>query len=1044
MSFQGDVAGIGLGELLQGLARGGKDGVLTLYGNELSLRLGLENGLVFLLDNPEEDPEVWRARAERAFSFDPDPARDFERREAIAKAARREAFFQLLDTQNLHFRFEPGDLPQPMHGRVQHGQQDSEASDSPWGQGMPVEYLLLEHARIADESSSGSVQVRLDDVPVLLSEDDRSQNPNALLDQIDGRSTVMEIADRLGWPCRQVRGLIAEGVGRELLRLCTPTEQLALANAELEGQRLDRAAHHLAAWLASAPAGPPLRNEAQLLWSAWEGGQLQRAAQLLGMRQARALYRKLDALDTDLQTQLERWRELAEHPQAGVLAKLHYHALRTRLPKEEHQGSDGELLRLARGFLANDQTFRARCVLRVVAALAPDSLTTRIELGTRLLEAGLLEMGSDWMIEAAQELLVHEELEKATQVLYSLLQSAPNHRVANGMLLETRERLRRKTKNRWNIAIGAAFAVVLSGSGVIWFQRNQMREQRLIEITELLHTPSQALALLEKYFPGDESERIQTMRQGLFKRHAEDQEQRAGAWVARFDEAEAKVRSGDLPDAFRMVVALPEKPDVALSYKRGWGSHEDLLALLGNRCEEEAERRNPSVNASDEELDAERKLLAVIEKLVAEAKAQANKDRFVPFSERLTVLVESLAKRMSARARDREELRIRDLENQQEQLLSSARFHARTGDFSSALDDYEALLKLDGSESLMGFLTPELDQVRAQRQAFEQALELARAGEHGSAIQKLEAAKLNLSICPLPWRVQSNPPGASVRLSDGSQRTTPFSLESNVGAFVRLEFSYPGCELVKVELDRPQDLMISLHKQPERLWVAQRQIEAIPVPIGGDQIVADRFGKVRRIDSQGKEVWVRELETLAGIARTPVFLRARPGHLLLLSEDGQAWILDAEDGDLEGPWTHTSAPAEGLVLLQNGVAALFTDGKVATWTDAVTPALSSARGLLERGPGADDGSFASERGDHYVALRRGTGNEPELGNPWTPWRIEVLSDHYLVRRGGNEPDAFTISRAGRWHFVAWERPNALCPRGRLWIADDAGLRSFLP
>jgi hypothetical protein len=800
----------------------------------------------------------------------------------------------------------------------------------------------------------------------------------------------------------------------------------------------------LTAWLASAPAGPPLRTEAQLLWSAWEGGQLQSATQLLGMRQARALFRKLDALDSDIQSQLDRWRELAEHPQGGVLAKLHFHALRTRLPKEEHQGSETELLRLARGFLANDQNFRARCILRVVAAIAPDSLTTRIELGTRLLEAGLLDMGSDWMIEAAQELLVHEELEKATQVLYSLLQSAPNHRVANGMLLETRERLRRKTKNRWNVAIGAALAVVLSGSGVIWFQRNQMREQRLIEITELLHTPSQALALLERYFPGDDSERIKTMREGLFKRHADDQEQRAGAWVAHFDETEAKVRRGDLAEAFRRVVALPEKPDVAISYKRGWGSHEDLLALLGNRCEEEAERRNPAVHASEEELDAERNLLASIDKLVVDAKSQTKKDRFLPFAERLGVLSVSMTKRISARARDRADLRIRDLENQQEQLLSSARFHARTGEFSSALDQYEALLKLENSESLAGFLAPEVEVVRSQRQAFEQALNLSRAGDHKGAIQKLKDAKLNPAICPLPWRVQSSPPGASVRLSDGSQRTTPFSIESNMGAFMRLEFSYPGCESVKVEVDSPQDLLISLHKQPERLWVAQRQIEAIPVPIGGDQIVADRFGQVQRIDSQGNEVWRRELDTLAGIARTPVFLQGRPGHMLLLSEDGQAWVIDATDGDLEGPWTHTAAPADGLVALQNGVAALFTDGKVATWSDSVTPSLSSARGLLERGPELDDGSLASERGDHYVALRRGTGNEPELGNPWTPWRIEVLSDHYLVRRGGNEPDAFTISRAGRWHFVAWERPNALCPRGRLWIADDTGLRSFLP
>ena len=48
MSFQGDVAGIGLGELLQGLARGERNGVLTLSGKKLSASVGLRKGQLYL------------------------------------------------------------------------------------------------------------------------------------------------------------------------------------------------------------------------------------------------------------------------------------------------------------------------------------------------------------------------------------------------------------------------------------------------------------------------------------------------------------------------------------------------------------------------------------------------------------------------------------------------------------------------------------------------------------------------------------------------------------------------------------------------------------------------------------------------------------------------------------------------------------------------------------------------------------------------------------------------------------------------------------
>ena len=71
MSFQGDVRGIGLAELLQGLARGRKEGILTLSakGGGRSV-LGVESGSIFLLPDPDE--QVLRFLQASRLAFDGD------------------------------------------------------------------------------------------------------------------------------------------------------------------------------------------------------------------------------------------------------------------------------------------------------------------------------------------------------------------------------------------------------------------------------------------------------------------------------------------------------------------------------------------------------------------------------------------------------------------------------------------------------------------------------------------------------------------------------------------------------------------------------------------------------------------------------------------------------------------------------------------------------------------------------------------------------------------------------------------------------------
>ena len=48
----------------------------------------------------------------------------------------------------------------------------------------------------------------------------------------------------------------------------------------------------------------------------------------------------------------------------------------------------------------------------------------------------------------------------------------------------------------------------------------------------------------------------------------------------------------------------------------------------------------------------------------------------------------------------------------------------------------------------------------------------------------------------------------------------------------------------------------------------------------------------------------------------------------------------------------------------------------------------------------------------------------------------------VVDRDGNS--AFDVRRDGDWSLLAWEAPRAGLQTGRLWVADEAGLRGFEP
>ncbi|MEM7518304.1 MAG: DUF4388 domain-containing protein, partial [Planctomycetota bacterium] len=198
MSFQGDVGGIGLGELLQSLARGNREGVLVLQSREgVISTLGIQGGLLLLLPDQGEDGEKWRERAHRAFADSTEVSVDAVRMSEIARAHRTETIYSLLDAEGVHFKFDPGKVPTGNPESVGLAEERDGRAPQVFCQPTAVEPMLLEYARIMDESGGAHLHVLPSDngVPRAMDKGAPPKEGARTYQECDGLSTMEEIAD---------------------------------------------------------------------------------------------------------------------------------------------------------------------------------------------------------------------------------------------------------------------------------------------------------------------------------------------------------------------------------------------------------------------------------------------------------------------------------------------------------------------------------------------------------------------------------------------------------------------------------------------------------------------------------------------------------------------------------------------------------------------------------------------------------------------------------------------------------------------------------
>ncbi|HKX46034.1 MAG TPA: hypothetical protein VJP77_04980, partial [Planctomycetota bacterium] len=515
---------------------------------------------------------------------------------------------------------------------------------------------------------------------------------------------------------------------------------------------------------------------------------------------------------------------------------------------------------------------------------------------------------------------------------------------------------------------------------------------------------------------------------------------RAG-WLEGWSKIEREAVEGDPVAAFDAALTLPRPP--AVPTPEPWPTEGTLLQALAQRLAGNLAECRPTIDSPPEALhDEERleELLIELAERVAASPPSPDREYFGAELDRLIAAIAAQRDERSTALRTRMQQQVLA---QQDWLLGAARAHAAAGQLEQAVEVYDELLALEGSADLVPLLEAEVQKVREQYDALLRAFDHATAGRHADALSELERHAMDPRQHLLPWRVETSPSGARVRYGEGHTRTTPFVMYSSFGTPLKLEFELEGCERRQVEVSRPTDLTVHMHRMPERRWATGAQVDAAPISVGPDHVFFDRAGRVERVDGRGGVKWSVSLPTLGGFARTPLFVPARPGTLLLVAEDGKAWFLDSADGGQEGPFDLGSPPEHGPYPMRGRIGAYFSNGTVAIWDASPEPQLLPAPSL---GDQSDDWARrdGAEGDGSIMVLRRNAKAGEELASKWTRWRVDVLDEHYRVTRGADDEKAFTARREGAWSFVAWEAPNTLVPEGRLWVSDEGGLRSFLP
>lgn len=1045
MSFQGDVGGIGLADLLQSLARG-RAGVLSLHSKDgLRATLGVQDGALHLLPEPEEDPEVWRKLARIAWVDDPSLV-DVLRMEEIARARRIETLYALLDSNNVHFRFAPGPVPKKPEGSAlgaseQGLERKGPGRESVWCAALSIEATLLEYARLKDDWESlqidwrdagGVVLQRLDSAPA-------KGDLDKLHKATDGTSSLLEISDRLGFALRQTRNLAVQELRRGALRFSTAPELLYLVQHEIARAQTERAVSRLQCWLDVAPGGPLAAVDAQGFEAEWQASRLQPVIHALPPRAARRFLRRLDHSSATPMHALARWKDFIREKAQDRTAAVRVLSWQLRASADPNVPAVRDLLTIARALLREDKRAAARSVLRIAAVRSPDAAHVRMEIGSAMVQAGAAAEAAPFLLDVIRPALEAGRSDEVLAVLRALHEALPEDREIRRLFVRARAHSVQTTLVKKHSVVTVTVLLALSVGAIVQYTSHRRVENALQSVLALAKDPGAALRELESAFPNDDTPRIVALRTELSERKRLADLALRTAWTDDYNGAAVECTVGDMELGLRRALALPPAPQLREG-EEPLPLVSDLYNGLAARLDAQVGLLGATIEDTTDQVRAEERFLTSLRTL-EEPLGDQSTDAATEFAKRLATLRERIENRGETRAKNRAERERRENLASQDVLINTARAHEKAGDHQRALDTYKVLVGTDPSGKLADLFAKEIGAVENRVRAIADARALAEAGRHAQAYQVLKNALDDPDAWLLPWRVTTVPSGARARLADGAERVTPFTLESTWNEVVSFQLELEGHEPYAVRNEHPGDVAVPLSRNPERAWAAGGRVEAPPIAVGDDHVVVDRGGGIARLSRNGAVAWESSFASLGGVGRAPVFLPGRPGHLLVVTEDGEVWIVGAADGSQEGPWSAGSPPLEGPTSSADRIVVRFRNGKTYSWSERLKPDEVDPSALVAT-PDAGSGSNAG-----LAVLRRRSSAATTFACPWAPYTVEIGDALFTLRsteKTEKEVRTANVRRAGEWTYVAWEAPNVSIPRGRLWISDEKGLRAFVP
>lgn len=1051
MSFQGDVRGIGLAELLQGLARGRKEGVLTLTsrGNHRSV-LGMEDGKAWLLPDPDESADNWRARARDAWADDPTFTMEAARLQPIVKAARLESLYALLDGGGVHFRFDPGSVPE----RVTRLEEEGHAVTEIHCDSTPVEFMLLEYARIADEIELAGhpTLISPEVIPCVQDQEELAKIPVRLVGACDGNSTIQEIADRLGWPIRQAQLAIIAALGTGGLRIAHPIEVLRLALHELQRKQFSRAGARLTLWCRTGTPGPLVPEDAEALANEWLAGRLTSALRLMPMKHVRCLLRRLDSTLGSTSHAVVHWMEATRIRPQDRISKLRLAAMRLRDGGEGCELDAREILDLARELREHGSPTRSGPALAIAAFLQPAAVPQRLELGMGLVLAGRVEEAGPWIVSACTDMLAAGHADRVLAPLRTLIESDPRNREARDLLTKAKRHSTRTKKLRRSAAIAGAVTLMLGAGAVVKVKIEEKRKDQIEAIRGMLDQPKTAFAQLNVHFADDQSHEVDDLRRELEDRLRSEEETLRTAWLDLYHAAQQEAQEGDYLITLKLIRELPPTPRLQL-LQEAWPKSEDIMLSMTTRMRDEVlALGRPSMNAPQQ--------VAVEERVRAEAtmiresldQEELSNPTLAEFLEELDGVSELVVERAHVRSVVQLETERQGILAENDRLLSLARASLDRFEYERALYHFQEILDNDPTGKVRRVLDEEIAATRAKHEAVIDARRLAANGQHPEALERLNESFKETVRVMLPWQVVTSPPDVNVHITRMGEdetitRKTPFTIEGTFADEWQLEFDLEGFDSRSLKVIGPQNIDLGLSRAHEIFVECEGRVDAVPAPIGdgstGDYIICDRNGMIVRAAWNGSIRWRQDIKTVSGIARRPVPLPSLNGEMLFLTETGSVWLLDPKDGNLKGPWEIGEPPVFGPVVVGDEVHAQLRSGKLARWRTSLRPELVEGSSMES----FKDGSLRHGFQGLFTVLRPDQAGEKELraatadGSGWT---IRVTEDKYEIFEDGREDEAFQIAKTGRWSYVAWESPARIEDHPILWIADNVGLRAFLP